>query len=251
MNAAHLISIRCIIKMKYFISAALLATMALAMVHCAGAKIAATDAMKRAEAAQKEMQELNVAKKRAVSYRLQMHQARDAFEKRKYKKAQQAADAAVSVAESLIKRRKTKIEKIQRQLKEFWFAIEHDAFPPRAMVEASFAAQNAFERKDYDSAGAILAKARREAALRTRITRRKTIIIQATSSYFEKNKFIPVYEKLGKGGLEGEVVARIAKAETAVFIKSKWVSPARRYVKMSISAAGENIMGWVRGEFVH
>ena len=242
--------IRCTIKHYYPVVAMLLASLTLTATSCAKARLAAEDAVKRAEVIGVELRERKISRDMLLSYRLHMHQANELFKKKKYKKAMQEADAAVAAARSAIERRDALEANVQEKLKEMWFLIEHDPFPGRTVVEMCFAAQEAADAGKLERAVKILLQAENRLSMQIKMTRGRKIIIQATNEYYKKNRFIPIYAKMDASGSAGDVVAEITDATDAKFIESKWLSPDTRYVKVSVNIDGGYVTGWVNGRFV-
>ena len=221
------------------------------VISCGRAKIAAQDAVKRAESTGELLNETNAPDKMTLSYRLHLQQAQLAMKRKKYALAREEAEQAAGLAENILQQRKALKENVKKRLDRLWSYIEHEPVPRESVVVACFNAREAYEEKRYEKADGFLSDAERQLRLAVGIGRGKMVYIQGTVKYFDKYKFIPIYKSLGEEGLEGDIVAKFKEGRKVKFIRSVWITPNSRYVNISFNYRGAKIAGWVDGRFVH
>jgi hypothetical protein len=240
--------IKCFISL---VSPLLLGTFLILISSCGNAKVLANGNVKQAENLGDKMYAAGAPEDMTLAYRLHLHQAQTALQNKKYKVAQQEAQAATDEAERVIKKRDALAADIQERLKALWYVIEHSTFPRKTLVEDCFNAQKAFDKKDYEAAAIIVAEAEANLRLEVRIKERVEVVIKAQPEYLSINKYIPIYEEVNEPGSSSKVIEKIADPIDATFIESKWMSPDLRYVKVSFTIKGVKITGWVEGRFVY
>jgi len=220
-----------------------------ALAACGVSKTVAAEAVNKAEAAGRRLRENNVPADKSLYYRIHMEQARTALEKRKYAEAREEADVARRAADSLLENREILRERAERELKEMWLLAENDPHPAEAMVRSCFAAQQALENNRLEEALSALQLARKRVGMRVMISSSQTVIIQASDSYYKNKDYIPVYGELDGNRLRG-LILKLDKPARARFLRSRWISPGVRYVKVRIEARDADYTGWVEGRFV-
>lgn len=220
-----------------------------AIISCGVSKTVATEAVNKAEAAGRKLEENNVPQDKTLYYRLHMEQARAALEKKKHTRAREEADKAKRAADNLLENREILRGRTERELKEMWRIAESEPYPAEATVEACFAAQSALEENRVEEAYSVLQAARQRAGMQVKITSSRTVVIQATDSYYKKKKYIPVYQELVEGRPRG-LILELDQPAGAKFLGSEWISPELRYVKVRIETREEDYIGWVEGRFI-
>jgi len=229
----------------------LLVTLCIAVMSCAHTREAAVKAVEDAKNMRAELDRINAPDDLTLSYRLHMNEAETSLREKKYKKALTEAETARAEAENVVREREAKEKNLRKRLENLWAFIESEPFPRKSVVNACFAAGEELDKNKFGSAEKIISEAERIITYEVTITRRKIIIIQAKPEYFKIRPYIPVYEKIEDGNLAGNELARIIKPTDAKFIKSMWVSPSKRFVRVSFNTREGSVTGWVKGEFVY
>ncbi len=216
---------------------------------CGAPKTVAADAVNKAEIAGKRLEENNVPRDKTLYYRMHVKQAKSALEKKKYTRAKEEADKAKQAADNVLENRRVLRERVKRQLNEMWRIVEGEPYPSEATVNACFAAQTALEENRLEKAQSILRTARKRAGMQVKITSSKTVVIQASDSYYKKKDYIPVYEKIVENR-PTDMILKMDEPSRAEFLGSKWVTPDLRYVKVRIETREADYIGWVEGRFI-
>lgn len=247
-TAGSLKLIRCITRL---VTPICLASCLILIISCGNAKVLAEGAIKQAETVGEKMRSGGAPEDMTIAYRLQMHNAQAAMKKKRYKVAQQEAQAATEEAERIIKKREAIAENAQERIKVVWNGLEHIPFPRKLQIEGCFAAQKAFDNKDYEKALQIASDLESRLRVEAHDNDRVNVVIQAPFEYFRQNEYIPVYETATATGLSGQVLEKIKLSTNAVFIESKFASPDVRFVKVTFMVNGVQVTGWVEGRFVY
>ena len=240
--------IRCSIKP---VIAVCLAFCLILLISCGNARIMAEGSIKQAETVGEKMRSAGAPEDTTIAYRLRLHNAQAALKKRHYKAARQEAQAATEEAERIIKKREAIAGNAQERINIVWDGLEHIPFPRKLLIEDCFAAQKAFDSKDYEKALQIASDLESKLRVEAHDNSRVNVVVQATSEYFTQNGYIPVYETANATGLSGKVLEKIMVSTKAVFIGSKFASPDVRFVKVTFTVNGAQVTGWVEGRFVY